>query len=199
MKHGPDGQLRVVRLAVAASAGYAWLALALAFVCQDILPVMTASPYHAAWRLLPFVFAAGAFDGVYFFFVNTLFVRVSGLVPLVTLVGSVFSVAANLWLIPRFGFLGAGIALPIGAAASCATALAISKWKEPLPFHWFAMLGFPVAALGFGQLVFLKGYFSWTTFLFMKAVTLVFTALGGVLLIRRWVPLSEIGVWRKNI
>jgi O-antigen/teichoic acid export membrane protein len=144
MEQRAPGRARVVLFSKFLVVVYGWLALTLSFFAPEILAVMVSSRYHDGWRVVPFVAFSAALCGLYFIFVNPLFIKRTGLVPVVTALSGVSGIVLNLALIPRWGMIGAGISLLGTNVVSSLAALVLSQRYEFVPFEWgkmYAVIG----------------------------------------------------------
>lgn len=143
---GAEGKARIARISGALVSGYSACALAVSLFAPEVLSVLVTAEFREAWRVVPFIAFSFVFGGIYYVFVNPLFVRRTPLVPLVTLSSAALGVACNWILIPRFGMLGAAVSSLLSMAASSVVALALTLRFEPLDFPWiriFAYAGVP--------------------------------------------------------
>jgi O-antigen/teichoic acid export membrane protein len=139
MEQGSAGRTQVILFAKLLVVVYGWLALAVSFFSPEILAVMVSPAYRDGWRVVPLVAFSAVFSGVYFIFVNPLFVKRTGLVPVVTLASASCGILLNILLIPRWGMMGAGVSLLCTNAVSSVVALFLSSRYEFVPFEWVKM------------------------------------------------------------
>ncbi len=87
------------------------LSIILAFFSKEVLDIMISNPaYDGVWKVIPFLICGVIFNSIYFFYVNILFLKNTGVIFTITVSTIFINVGLNLLLIPLFGFIGAGIA-----------------------------------------------------------------------------------------
>ncbi|MFH4963796.1 oligosaccharide flippase family protein [Gaetbulibacter sp. M235] len=93
---------------------YSIIALGLSFFGKEIIYFATPETYHQAWEVIPFIAYAFVFHGVYYFFSAPMFYDISGrgnrLLPFFTISAATLNIALNLFLIPKYGIIGAALA-----------------------------------------------------------------------------------------
>lgn len=90
------------------------VALLLSLFSKEILDLMIKNPaYDGVWKIIPLLVAAYLFHGLYFFFVNILFVSDTKVVFTVTVATIAVNVGANILLIPGYGYVGSAVAFLI--------------------------------------------------------------------------------------
>jgi O-antigen/teichoic acid export membrane protein len=162
------------------TAAMAWLALAVSLWSHDIVRIMTTPDFYEGARVVPWVAASHVFLGASLMVNSGLAVRnrmnQSGVVVTIT---AVLNLALNLWLVPRYGFMGAAWA----TFASYALQTALQTWVNirvwRIPYEYGKLLALTVgwmAALGLARL---SPDSSWPS-LAWRAVLLV--AFGGLAL-----------------
>lgn len=139
MEQGDSGRARVVLFAKFLAVAYGGLALTVSFLSPEILAVMVSPAYREGWRVVPFLAFAAAFSGLYFIFVNPLFIKRTALVPVVTLTSASCGILLNFLLIPRWGMMGAAVSLLAANAVSSVVALILTRRHEFIPFEWGKM------------------------------------------------------------
>ena len=79
------------------------------FFSREVLVVMTTEKYYAAAAVIPFLMTGAILSQLYNFAPGIFIAKKTYLIIVVNAVACLFSVGANLLLIPRIGILGAGI------------------------------------------------------------------------------------------
>lgn len=88
-----------------------FLCMAMGLLAQDVLNLMISNPaYDGVWKVIPFLICGTIFNTIYFFYINVLFLKNTGIIFTVTISTIALNVGLNLWLIPIFGFMGCGLA-----------------------------------------------------------------------------------------
>ena len=132
VEKGNDGIKKIQKMGNVMILAYCLIAFAISFFSPEILKIMVSEKFQSAWKVIPLVSYAFVFHGIYFFFINVLFLKDTGWVFTVTMAGMVFNIIANIILIPRFGYYGTGVACIITylTRALFAMVLSIKKNKE---------------------------------------------------------------------
>ena len=172
MGGGAGGKEKVVRVAGIVTTLYGVLGLGLAYFSQDLLPLMVTSSYRRAWEVIPLLAFSYVFNGLYYFFINPLFLEKTKLVPAVTFIGAAVNVGLHALLIPRFGMMGAAAANFLGSALCSALALYFCLRFEPVAFRWRGMFVRVSVLFLLALVVFLRGGMPWPVFLGLKIAVL---------------------------
>lgn len=86
-------------------------AIAMSLFSREILDIMVSNPaYDEVWKMIPLLVCGYLFHGLYFFFVNILFVNDTKVVFMVTISTIFVNVGLNVLLIPLYGCMGSAIA-----------------------------------------------------------------------------------------
>ncbi len=95
------------------------------------------SGYWNGTQIVPIVLIAYMFAGAYSNFIVGIYLEKKTIyVPLVTSAGAVINVIANLFLIPRFGILGAALATLISYVAMASGMYIVSQKMYFVPYEW---------------------------------------------------------------
>ncbi len=134
---GKKGINNIVKVADVAVVGYCIIALFISLFAPEILKFMVSEEYRVIWRILPFVCFASVFQGIYYVFINVLFIKDTSYVFIVTLTGMVVNIVANIVLIPLWGLMGCAVAcfLSYLVRSIVAMFLSIKKNKE-IRYHY---------------------------------------------------------------
>jgi O-antigen/teichoic acid export membrane protein len=178
---GQEGRARIVRASEAMVLAYCACALAVSLFAQEALLLMVSEEFRTGWTVVPPLAFSFVFSGVYFLFVNPLFVRRTAFVPIVTVASGALGVALNMVLVPRFGMAGAAASSLGSMAASSILALILTSMLEPIGFRWVRMYGYVAIAFLLSQAVHLQGLLHPAIFILGKAVLAGATAAAVVL------------------
>lgn len=130
------------------------IAMILAIFSREVLGLMISNPqYDGVYVIIPYLVFAFVFQSIYFFFVNVLFLKNTGVIFIITVSSVVFNVLLNLFLIPWIGIMGAAIACMVTYFLKSVFALIISRGKnKEISFAWpkmylLAFISFAVTLL----------------------------------------------------
>lgn len=117
---------------------YVFFATALALFSFEIVSWFFAENFLPAYKVIPFIGFSFVNTGLYYLFSTVLFYdkSLTKYVPLTTIIAAITIIALDLLLIPRIGFLGAGIAVYSGQLILALLAYLFSRNKLvrwPLP------------------------------------------------------------------
>lgn len=91
-----------------------FISMVMALLAQEVLDLMVSNPaYDGVWRVVPFLICGNIFNTIYFFYVNVLFLKNTGVIFTITVSTIVINVLLNIWLIPIYGFIGCGLAFMV--------------------------------------------------------------------------------------
>lgn len=106
----PGGPAVYRAMVTISSAGFLWLALALAAVAPELVRLIAGDrqAYEVAAEVLPVIAFACACQGIYTMLVGPIFLRRrTAVLPFLTVTSAVVNVGANILLVPRLGVMGA--------------------------------------------------------------------------------------------
>ena len=130
----------IVDIAEAMTIVYCLLAFFISIFSVEVLRLMVTAAYFDAWKVIPLISFAYVFNGLYYFFINILFLNKTKLVPIVTFTSALISVSLNIVLIPKLGGVGAGISFLVSVFCSSVLALVLSFKNElKIRFKWVRM------------------------------------------------------------
>ena len=145
---GEEGYRKIEKMGLFAVVGYSLLAFMISLFSPEILRIMVSESFREVWQVIPILSFAFVFHGVYFFFINILFVKDTGWVFLVTLGAMIVDIILNVWLVPIWGFWGAGVACFMTYFSRGVFALILSRMKnKDIRYNWFAMFAVPMVFL----------------------------------------------------
>lgn len=88
-----------------------FISIVLALFAKEVLDLMISNPdYDGVWRVIPFLICGVIFNSIYFFYVNVLFLKDTGVIFIVTIASIFVNIGLNLFLIPLLGYIGCGVA-----------------------------------------------------------------------------------------
>lgn len=194
IEKGKEGYRKIEQMGLVSVIAYSIIALAISLFAPEILRVMVSERFRDAWQVIPLITFAFVFHGVYFFFINILFVKDTGWVFTVTLGAMAVDVLLNILLIPIWGFWGAGIACFMTYFSRSVFALILSR-KKNKDIHYNAAAMF-LLPLFFLALSFLNWFLKDSSFVCGIVIKL---ALCSVLALLFYIRFKEpIGVLMKQ-
>ncbi len=110
IEKGKEGCRKIERMGLLAVLGYCLVAFAISLFAPEVLKIMVSEGFRDAWKIIPIICFAFVFHGLYFFFINILFIKDTGWVFTVTLSSMGIDILMNILLIPIWGFYGSAIA-----------------------------------------------------------------------------------------
>lgn len=145
---GEEGCRKIEKMGLFAVIGYSLIAFAISLFAPEILRVMVSEKFRDAWQIMPFLNFAFVFHGVYFFFINILFLENTGQVFLVTLSAMVVDVILNILLVPVWGVWGCSVAFFVTYFSRALFALILSRRKnKDILYNYMAMMSVPILFL----------------------------------------------------
>lgn len=148
IEKGEEGYRKIEKMGLFAVVGYSLIAFAISLFAPEILKIMVSEKFRDVWQVIPILTFAFVFHGVYFFFINILFIKDTGWVFTVTLSSMIVDVLMNILLVPLWGFWGAGIAcfMTYFSRSIFALILSLKKNKE-IRYNYFTMYAIPLVFL----------------------------------------------------
>ena len=110
IEKGKEGARKIEKMGLFAVLGYCLVAFSISLFAPEVLKVMVSEGFREAWKIIPIICFAFVFHGLYFFFINILFIKDTGWVFIVTLSSMGIDILMNILLIPFWGFYGSAIA-----------------------------------------------------------------------------------------
>ena len=176
---GKEGYRKIERMGLFAVVGYSLIAFAISLFAPEILRIMVSEKFREAWQVIPLLTFAFVFHGIYFFFINILFIKDTEWVFTVTLGSMIVDVVMNIILIPFLGFWGAGIACFMTYFSRSIFALILSlKKNKDIRYNYFAMY---IVPLVFFLLSFVNGLFIGCSLILAIVIKLGSCAILGLL------------------
>lgn len=127
--------IRVV--ALIATLMYSLLALLISLFSPELLTIMVTEQYQGIWNVISIMVFAMVFNGLYFFFVDILFVEKTKLIFIISFSTMIMNILLNILFIPKYGFAGAAWACFITYFFKSLVALALyKKNNENVEYNW---------------------------------------------------------------
>lgn len=124
-------------------------ALGIALIGSTVLDLLFPGAYRAAAPIIPVIAASGVFYGIYqVFMVGANVRRKPWFVAVSIAIAAIINVLLNLFLIPRYGAMGAALSTLLAYAALALIAYVGNQQMYPIPFEVGRFLG--AAAIGVG-------------------------------------------------
>jgi O-antigen/teichoic acid export membrane protein len=156
LKKGGDEGLRELReMGTLIVATFALGGAFLAFFSRELVFLFTAPPFHDAAAIVPFIAFAGAANGIYYVLINVLFydMRATRYLPLGTATSAVSSVGINLFLVPSYGILGAGIAALASQLITTVVIGVVARRFDPVRWPYGSFTAIFVSCFALSMLV----------------------------------------------
>jgi O-antigen/teichoic acid export membrane protein len=121
---------------------YAWamlvlLAAGITAVGPDAVRLMTTPDFYEAARVIPWIAAGVVFQGIYLLTsIGLNITKQTKYYPVATAIAALTSVGANLFLIPRYGVIGAAWSNTLSYAVLAGTAMRFSQRAYPMHYEW---------------------------------------------------------------
>lgn len=108
-----------------------FLCMAMGLVAQEVLDLMISNPaYDGVWRVIPLLICGTIYNTIYFFYVNVLFLKNTGIIFTITVSTIAINVGLNLLWIPIYGYMGCGLAFMVTFFAKSVLSVVISMRKN---------------------------------------------------------------------
>ncbi len=129
---------------------YTFLALGLSLFAPEILRIMVSSDFRGVWNIISIIAFAMVFNGLYFLFVDVLFINKTNYVFIVSVSALVINIVLNLLLIPKMGIIGSAIACYVSYGVKSIIALILyKKSNKEIKYNWPLMYIIPLIAFSF--------------------------------------------------
>lgn len=175
IEKGKEGFRKIEQMGLFAVVGYSLIAFIISLFAPEILRIMVSEKFRDAWQVIPILNFAFVFHGVYFFYINILFVKDTGWVFIVTLLAMLIDIAMNILLIPVWGFWGAAVACFMTYFSRSVFAMILSlKKNKDIRYNYVAMYAIPLV---FFALSFVNWFFTGYSMLVTASIKIVFCAL----------------------
>lgn len=108
-----------------------FIAVFMSLFSQEVLNIMVSNPaYDGVWRVIPLLICGIIFNSIYFFYVDVLFLKDTGVIFIITVSTIFINVGLNVLLIPIYGFIGCGLASFVTYFAKCGLGVIVSMIKN---------------------------------------------------------------------
>ena len=134
---------------------YSCVAFLISMFCPEVLKIMVTEQFQRVWNIIPLLSFSCVLNGVYFLFVNTLFLQKTKYVFVITITALLFNLGLNLLLIPQFSYVGSAMACFIAYFVKSIVAMILSRIevKEidfgPLRLYGIVFLFFGLTFINF--------------------------------------------------
>ena len=134
---------------------YCSVAFLISLFCPEVLKIMVTEQFRSVWNIIPLLSFACVLNGLYFLFVNTLFLQKTKYIFVITLTSLLVNLGLNLLLIPKFSYVGSAIACFVAYLMKSFVAMILSRRevKEinfvPIRLYTIIFLFFSVTFLNF--------------------------------------------------
>lgn len=184
IERGKEGFRKIEQMGLFAVIGYSLIAFAISLFAPEILHVMVTERFRDAWQIIPILSFAFVFHGVYFFFINILFVKDTGWVFTVTFASMIVDIALNIILVPIWGFWGCATACFMTYFSRSVFALILSRKKnKDIRYNYLAMFTIPIFFLG---LSYVAWFLSGVPIIWSLLIKIVFCSLLVLLFYRKY-------------
>lgn len=113
--------------------------LILALLIDDILRIMTTSPFYGAAELIIYLVPAAFLGQMYIFAPGLVICKKTNMIGFINLVGALINFGLNLFLIPRLGVKGAAIATLISNSVIFIVLMSLSQQYYQIPYEWHSI------------------------------------------------------------
>jgi len=132
-----DAAQTLARLATYVAAVFVGAGLLIAVLGRELLVLMTADAFHAAYPVIPVIVLAYLIQGL--FTLTSIGIGISKksyYYPVLTLAAAFVNITMNFALIPRLGMMGAAWATVGGYAVMAVLGYRFANRHYPIPFEW---------------------------------------------------------------
>ncbi len=132
-----DAAQTLARLATYVAAVFVGAGLLIAVLGRELLVLMTADTFHAAYPVIPVIVLAYLIQGL--FTLTSIGIGISKKTyyyPVLTLAAAFVNITLNFTLIPRLGMMGAAWATVGGYVVMAALGYRFANRHYPIPFEW---------------------------------------------------------------
>lgn len=112
-------------------------ALGLSLIIKELISAISAPPFHSAYQIVPIICLAYIFQGMNrYLLTGTYIAKKTIYLGVVGLINALVNVGLNLFLIPRYGMLGAAWATACSFFIMAALAYSVSQRLYPIPYRF---------------------------------------------------------------
>lgn len=149
IEEGKNGFRKIEKMGLFAVVFYCLIAFVISVFTPEILQVMVSERFRDAWEIIPLLTFAFVYYGVYFFYINILFIKDTRIVFLVTMASMIVNIIMNILLIPKIGIWGAAIACFMTYFSRSIFALILSRMRnKDIKYNFVVMIILPIIFLG---------------------------------------------------
>lgn len=139
-KHSADSFKSIYKFAEMSNILCCFIAFLITMFSPELIQLMTSKSFYSSWQPIIFVSFGYVLNGLYFFFSKSLFLSHTKYVMIISISTAMLNLLFNIILIPRFSYLGAGLAFTISQFVSSIIALVLSIRLVPiLSYSWKKM------------------------------------------------------------
>ncbi len=172
---GKEGFKKIERMGLFGVVGYCLIAFVISVFSPEVLQIMVSERFREAWHIIPLISFAFVYHGVYFFFINILFIKDTGWVFTVTVSAMAVNILLNVLLVPILGIWGASIACFLTYFARSLFALILSRIKnKDIHYNYVVMMTLPILFLA---LSFFPWLLSGVSFIWSLSIKVFFCAI----------------------
>ncbi|WP_299259064.1 oligosaccharide flippase family protein [uncultured Aquimarina sp.] len=114
---------------------YVFCAIVVSWLAPEVIFIISKNKYPTSWQVVPLIALAFVVNGFYFCFSNVFFLDKTKILPLLSLFGALVNIGVNYMLIPRYGFIGAGLASLSSKLLFCTLAYYVSQRFYAIPYN----------------------------------------------------------------
>ncbi len=135
--HGLAGRARIIRVSKQMLIGFSTVAFVASLFCREAISIIVAGRFVVAWQVFPLLAFAWVFHLVKNVWLVPLLYNKSATkyAPACTYTNLLLMVGLSVVLIPRYGFVGAGISTLSARLLSSLVMMHFSRLKEPLGYR----------------------------------------------------------------
>lgn len=130
---------KIVNISTLFIDAYCLMTLFISLFSVDIIKVLTTSEYHNSWEVVTPIVFAFYFQGIYYFYVQSLFydVKAKGtrILPIVTVSAAIINVIGNYFLIPKYGLMGAAFSSLLARFITLCLIIPIANKLLPIGYN----------------------------------------------------------------
>lgn len=163
-----------------------FIAYLITMFSPELIQLMASDSFYSSWQPIIFVSFGYVLNGLYFFFSKSLFLSHTKYVMIISISTVALNLLFNLILIPRFSYLGAGLAFALSQFASSVISLVLSiKLMPMLSYYWKKMYLATILSFLICATVFLFQEMDSIWIRLLSKVVLTLVVLGSILYIYR--------------
>jgi O-antigen/teichoic acid export membrane protein len=181
------GKKLIIRISEFLIYVYSFIALCICFFSKELFAILLSKEFRDANVILPYITFSYVIIGAYYFFGYPLFydTKRTKLINIATFVSAALNVVLNLFLIPKYGMIGASAATLLSFFVSSLITLILSNKAKLIRYNYESM--YLAIALSFSLALFVTNLNSAITLntILLKLLTLTIILLGIVFKYRK--------------